>query len=154
MSGEVLQYKVFVEFDGVKLNGYGKDLRQADGDTQFIPTQLNDIWALEAVDEKKLDFSDSSFFKPMLEINLNDMIAIGTTGCNNFQADIIIEGDSINFPPFMMTQMFCPGYEGIFVNGINKTATYKLQESILLLYDKDGKEVLRFKKERRLIDSH
>ncbi|MCK5857419.1 MAG: META domain-containing protein [Bacteroidales bacterium] len=107
---------------------------------------LNNIWDLVAVDGEELDFSDETIYKPVLELLLKDSVAIGRTGCNNFQAKMVLDGDKISFPPFPMTQMFCPGYEGIFVNGIGATATYKVDRMNLYFYNKGGKEVLRFKK--------
>ncbi len=145
-SGEVLPYKVIIQIDGDSYSGCGKDLRTSNVELKVIPTQLNDIWALVAVDGKELDFSDKSIFRPMLEIHLKDMKAIGTTGCNNFQADAIIGCEKISFPSFPMTQKYCPGYEAVFVKGITETATYKLENMKLQFFNKEGKEVLRFKK--------
>jgi len=109
-------------------------------------TQLNDIWALVSVDAKELDFSDKNIYRPTLEIKLKDSTVFGNTGCNNFQAKMILDGDKISFPPFPMTRKFCPGYENAFVNGISNTASYKLDGLQLFFYDKDGNEVLGFKK--------
>ena len=146
VSGEVMPLKVTLEIDGKTFSGCGKELRNANSTMKVIPAQLNDIWALEAVDGKDLDFSNKDLFRPMLELKISNLTAIGTTGCNNFQAKFILEGDKISFPPFMMTQMYCEGYENVFVKGITTTASYKLEELKLYFYDKDGKEVLRFKK--------
>lgn len=142
-TGEIFPYKVTVVLNDRQFVGYGKELKVAE---ITVPMQLHDIWALEAVDGKKLEFSDKTIYRPTLEINLKKMTAMGLTGCNNFQADMIIDGDQLSFPPFPMTQMFCEGYENVFVKGITNTASYKLNGMNLYFYDKDGKEVLRFKK--------
>ncbi len=107
---------------------------------------LNDIWALVAVDGESLDYKTNGFKQITLEIKLKDSIALGMTGCNNFQAKVIIDENKISFPPFPMTQMFCPGYEGVFVKAIMSTTSYKLDGLNLFFYDKEGKEVLAFRK--------
>lgn len=114
--------------------------------TKLAINRLNDVWALVAANGKDLDFSDTTIYQPSLELHLKDSMAIGNTNCNNFQAKFILDGDKISFPPFVMTQMFCPGYENVFVKGIMATATYKLDDLKLFFYDKDGNEVLGFKK--------
>jgi heat shock protein HslJ len=115
--------------------------------TEVGPTAiLNDIWALVSIDAKELDFSDTNIYRPVLEIKLNDSIVIGNTGCNNFQAKMILDGNKISFPPFPMTRRYCPGYENVFVEGISNTASYKIKGLQLFFYDKEGNEVLGFKK--------
>jgi len=115
--------------------------------TEVGPTaQLNDIWALVSIDAKELDFSDTNIYRPVLEIKLKDSTALGNTGCNNFQAKMILDGNKISFPPFPMTRRYCPGYENVFVEGISKTASYKIKGLQLFFYDKEGNEVLGFKK--------
>ncbi len=49
-SGEVLPYKVIIQIDADSYSGCGKDLRTPNVELKVIPTQLNDIWALVAVD--------------------------------------------------------------------------------------------------------
>jgi len=142
---ESMPYTVDVELNGVHFNGCGKKL----GDSEkivFIPAQLNDIWAMEAVDGKEIDFVDKTVYRPTLEINLKKMTARGLTGCNNFQADVIIDGNKINFPSFPMTQKYCEGYENVFVKAITLTVSYKIEGTELYFYDKEGNEVLRLKK--------
>jgi heat shock protein HslJ len=145
-TSEIMPLKVHLEFNGKAFNGCGKNLRQHDQEPITVDVRINDIWALEAVDAKTLDFSNKSFYRPTLEIHLNKMIARGLTGCNNFQASFIVDGNNIEFPPFNMTQKFCEGYETIFVKGISRTASYKIENMKLFFFDKEGKEVLRFKK--------
>ena len=113
---------------------------------KFTINRLNDIWALVAVDGESLDYKTNEYKQITLEIKLKDSIALGMTGCNNFQAKVIIDGYKISFPPFPMTQKFCPGYENVFVKGIGNTASYKIEGLKLYFYDKEGKEVLQFKK--------
>jgi len=113
---------------------------------QTASSQLNDIWVLVAANGEALDFSDTTIYQPYMELHLSDSTAIGNTNCNNFRAKFILDDNKISFPPFAMTQMFCPGYENVFVQGIIVTASYKREGLNLFFYDKDGKEVLRFKK--------
>jgi len=119
---------------------------QENTNTELSSIQLNDIWALVAVDGKDLDFSDTLIYQPALELHLKDSMAIGTTDCNNFRTKMKLNGDRISFPPFPMTMRYCPGYENVFVKGIGNTASYRIEGLKLYFYDKDGKEVLRFKK--------
>ena len=142
---ESMPYTVDIELNGNHFNGCGKKLRDNDS-IVFIPAQLNDIWAMEAVDGKHINFVGKTVYRPTLEINLKKMIAIGLTGCNNFQADVIIDGNKIEFPPFNMTLKYCKGYENVFVKAINHTASYKLEGTELFFFDKEGNEVLRLKK--------
>jgi heat shock protein HslJ len=145
-TGEVFPYKVTVNYNGQTYVGFGKELKMAEESIAEVPMQLNDIWALIAVDGKEIDLSNKDIYQPSLQLNLKKKEAIGLTDCNNFQTKFIIEGDKISFPPFAMTRRYCEGYENVFVKGIGNTASYKLDGMTLYFYDKDGKEVLRFKK--------
>ena len=145
-TGEIMLYYVVIDFNGQAYEGCGKDLRNVEHKPMIIPVELNGGWALESIDGENID-QMKDIFQPILDIKLQELMAIGTTGCNNFQTEIVIEGNKMSFPPFMMTQKFCEGtVEAPFVKAITKVAQYNIQDKTLLMYDEEGNEVLRFKK--------
>jgi len=145
-TGEVLPYQVVVDYNGKSYVGCGKNLRGVEDTLKMVPASLNGAWELQAIQSTPVKYEEG-MFHPILDIRLKEMIAIGTTGCNNFQAEIIIDGNSMKFPPFPMTQRFCPNsVEGPLVKEITKVSRYDLQRDVLLMYNSEGIEVLRFKR--------
>ena len=145
-TGEVMLYHVVVDFNGQTYEGCGKDLRNIEHKPMIIPVELNGGWALESINGE-ITNQTADVFQPILDIKLKESLAIGTTGCNNFQTEIIIEGNKMSFPPFMMTQKFCEGtIEAPFVKAITRVTRYSVQDKTLMMYDEEGNEILRFKK--------
>jgi heat shock protein HslJ/uncharacterized membrane protein len=145
-TGEIMLYNVVIDFNGQTYDGCGKDLRNVEHKPMIIPIELNGGWVLESLNGEIIDQVED-VFQPILDIKLKESMAIGTTGCNNFQAEIIIEGNKMSFPPFPMTQKFCEGsLESPFVKAIMKVDRYSIQDKKLLMYDNGGNEILRFKK--------
>lgn len=146
-SGEVFPLQVLLTSGGGSYIGCGKNLISADDSIQIVPSQLHDIWALEAVDGKQIDFSNETLKRPILEVNLQEMKIMGTTGCNNYQGSLFIENDLIHFGPIAMTHMYCEGsLELQFTKAMAKVARYQIKEVHLVLFDKVGNVILEFKK--------
>ena len=69
--------------------------------------RLNDIWALESIQEETLVLADGDR-RPQLEIQLQDMRVMGNDGCNSYFASIkYLDDKKITFGPMGSTRMFC-----------------------------------------------
>jgi len=107
-------------------------------------TVLNDIWALTHINGHGFETPNT----PSLEINLTKMQAFGSDGCNNFSGRITkLDYNALTFGPLASTRKMCAdmGVADQFNQALIKTETYKHEQLTLYLYDKTGKELLRFK---------
>lgn len=146
VSGERFPYRVSMELNNEMYHGCAKDLRKSDS-IYLISPRLNDIWALVAIGHKVPDWQNTPGQRPVMEIHLNDMTVHGTTGCNDYQGKVLIDGDKMSFGPLGMTRKFCEGsMENEFVKALDKVNSYELLGLELVLKDKEGNEILRFKK--------
>ncbi|QHT69717.1 META domain-containing protein [Rhodocytophaga rosea] len=131
-------YKVEVTYKNNTYTGCGHYL--------FPAERLHDIWVLEALNERKV--SATAFLKgiPTLEIFVLEQKGLGTTGCNSFGGQVMIEKEKIRFLQLVATEMACAGsLEKEFLQALDKTNVYQLDSGKLILL-KDKSEVLRFKK--------
>jgi heat shock protein HslJ len=108
---------------------------------------LHDIWALQTIQSEILpnDLSQT----PVLEIHVSDKKALGNDGCNSYSGNIkILNENEIVFGRMMSTKMACPNMKiaGLFYTMLEATKTYKIEKMNLILYNAEGKELLRFKK--------
>ena len=146
MSGEHFPYQVSFVLDGKSYRGCGKNIRK-DKEINVIPSQLNDIWALESVAGLEYDRENTKGEQPVLEIHLTEQRVSGNSGCNHFQGSVEIEENKIHFGPMAMTRKYCEGsMESEFMAALEQVDSYKIEKMKLYLMDKNGKEILRFRK--------
>lgn len=110
--------------------------------------RLHDIWALQTIAGGNFKEGDFSIL-PQLEINMTTNQVMGTDGCNNFMGSLkTVTEDSLIFGPLAGTRKACINMKNSdqFNKNLNATATYKREELVLYLYDKQGSELLSFKK--------
>lgn len=109
-------------------------------------TLLNDIWTLVKINGGKINKMAKL---PTLEINLSKMQVMGNNGCNSYTGKINkVNSSVIEFGPIASTKKMCLQMEipDNFDKAISKVASYKIENSILTLFDKEGNEVLAFLK--------
>ena len=96
---------------------------------QLAPAQLNDIWALQQLNGKAFDKSQSPRQHPYIEINLRDSRVIGSTGCNRLSGSMQVTAETIKFGPLMTTKMACTpdaSVETDFLKALELADFYKL----------------------------
>jgi heat shock protein HslJ len=110
--------------------------------------RLNDIWALESIQGKKLELVDG-IKRPQLEIQLRDMRLMGNDGCNGLFGSInYLDDNKITFGPIAGTRMFCHPMDisDRFNQQLNNVTGYTLKALKLRLLDSAGEELLLFRK--------
>ena len=113
--------------------------------------RLHDIWALEAVDGKEIDFSNEAIASahPTIEFNLSEMRMMGMDGCNSFHGAIETVGNSsLHFGSIMSTLMACSGNETFdkISPALGKVTAYRIKGLKLELLDETGIVLLRYRK--------
>ncbi|MGQ7868951.1 META domain-containing protein [Sunxiuqinia sp. sy24] len=111
-----------------------------------VNQNLNDIWALETMNgERVTDFEE----RPVLEIHLAEMRAVGTDGCNHFMGDIKkLDAKNLEFGVLAGTRKMCRTMTvpDQFGKSLQQVKGYQLVGLTLTLSDESGKELLKFKK--------
>ncbi len=113
--------------------------------------RLNDIWALEAIREIALVFTDDQpgLQRPTIEFHLADRRVMGTNGCNNFTGALqAVTADSLRLGPLATTRMACPGSEvpDRVDRALSAVAAYEFDGLQLYLKDQAGQTLLRYRK--------
>lgn len=112
---------------------------------------LHDIFILEAIEGRPIQSSGNNtvLTTPSIEINLTEMTAMGTDGCNQFSGFIKnAEEGILEFGNMASTRKMCINMD--IPNSFNKAFAqvkrYKRDGLKLLLFDESGNELLQFKK--------
>jgi len=110
--------------------------------------RLYDIWALEAIEGKRVNPADGQE-RPRLEINLQKMAIAGNDGCNDFMGRIAsVDLEKLTFGPIAATMKACSDMEitNIFHRHINNIQSYAIKGLKLYLFDSQGHEIFRLQK--------
>jgi len=111
--------------------------------------EIHDIWILESLPKKDSLNLNNIKKTPQIEINVTKMTFFGTNGCNNISGSIKKLDDTIiEFYPLAETRMACPNMETPtqFSLALTETMTYKKIKNKLVFYNKEGIDILVFKK--------
>ncbi|APG64183.1 hypothetical protein LPB136_01840 [Tenacibaculum todarodis] len=111
-----------------------------------VNKNLHDIWVVTQIDQKAIEKTAKT---PRLEINLTTMKVMGNDGCNNFSGTLNEVSDTkFVVDNLASTRMMCPKMDvtDSFNKAINSVVSYKLEKLNLILFDANGKEVLKFLK--------
>jgi len=72
----------------------------------------------------------------------------GTSGCNQYNGPYTLSGSSLTVGPLASTKMLCDQIandaEAAYLPALQKAATYTAEGGKLTIFDKDGKEVVRY----------
>jgi heat shock protein HslJ len=145
MSGEKFPYTAEVQ-----LKKAGEtDFTVYKGCGRYIFDQrIHDIWVLEKMNGESVSRKKDGMDLPRLEINTTDNMAMGNTGCNNFNGSANVMGYKLELGPLGVTRKYCEGaeYESGFLKVMQPgTFNYKIENGKLSL-KKEGKDLLVFKK--------
>ena len=112
-------------------------------------TGLHDIWALERLRGQAYTGQDGQEH-PTLELNLTEMRAMGTDGCNRFVGEIKKAGtEELSFGALAGTKKMCReamATAEVFQQALAATARYRLANGRLSLLDGGGEEVMVLRK--------
>ncbi|NJC26779.1 META domain-containing protein [Neolewinella antarctica] len=109
--------------------------------------RIHDIWVLKTLAGESISVPSGNL--PSLEINLTREEMLGSDGCNELSAPISSVSDAkIVFGPIRSTRMACPDQDlaSRYTMALSEVRTYALQELNLMLYDGDGKELMKLLK--------
>ncbi|MBK8501567.1 MAG: META domain-containing protein [Saprospiraceae bacterium] len=108
---------------------------------------LHNSWALESISGETLD-SENLEKQPQLEINLTDNKLTGNDGCNSFFGEISgIDHKYIEFSRLGGTKMACRNMElsDRILEGLARVQSYRVASDKLVLYNRNGDEILSYK---------
>ena len=83
---------------------------------------------------------------PSLQIDLKENRISGNGGCNNYFASIEhCSSTMLSFSGIGATRMLClsENIESAYFRALQEVAAYRIQENTLLLFDKQGEEILK-----------
>ena len=114
-------------------------------------TDLQDIWAVSNLSQDGLpvetDFSQGN--RPVIELNITEMKMYGNDGCNDIFGPIkTLDSSSISFGNIAGTKMLCPNMTlpNAYIKALQQVRSYQRKELVLILFDQQNKETLRFRK--------
>ena len=109
---------------------------------------LSGEWDVVNIEGEEITPSDIT---PFLGFNLNESIIYGFTGCNrlnsNLNAKDFLKGKA-DFSNVATTRMLCHDdlYESKFLNALNESTLTEVNDSSILLKNKEGHVVIALKK--------
>lgn len=111
--------------------------------------RLHDIWVLTHLHGQTIKDPIEGMERPRLEIQVADMRAMGTDGCNGFNGGIQTLTDSaLVFAPLASTLMMCRDMSVAdpFNRAMREVRRYQLEDLELILMNEESEEILRFQK--------
>lgn len=144
MSGKVSKYKIKVDIKHTADDDY-KSLEGCGSYTTDY--RLTDIWVLEELKGSKVTATDFMRELPLIEINTKDDKFFGYAGCNRMNGTLFFEKGIIRFTNIITTKMMCQekNKENEFLQALQSTTTYKIENNRLWLSNSNGLQVV-FKK--------
>lgn len=110
---------------------------------------INDIWAVTAIQGEPIAMHKEGQSAPMIEVSLSAMRVMGNDGCNNFTGQIAEFDDGvIEFGPIATTRMMCRDMSvpDKFNSAMQLVRHYRLEPGWLLLLDREGNELVACRK--------
>ena len=117
----------------------------------IIPTSdiFRQLWRLASYVDRK-----GNLVKVMpgsvITIEFNDIRLHGLTGCNEYFAEFILQGEQIFLNSVSMTEVFCTTPDGIMIQEteylavLQKVVSYKLLDDRLQMFNDEGQTILIF----------
>lgn len=105
--------------------------------------QLTGSYTVSALNGKKL----ASTTNPTFTLSAIDNSFRGTTGCNSIFGNYTLDLYAINFGDLAVSEKYCADKEIMkterdFIDALNKTGSYALENNILTLYSKTDRSIL------------
>jgi heat shock protein HslJ len=106
-------------------------------------------WLLASINDAPIN---RSIILPNLEIDVKKMQISGSGGCNSYSGAIKkLDLKTIDLGDILSTLMACSNknIESDYLNALNKTKTYAVENGLLVFYDANGKKTLSFLKNEK-----
>ncbi|MEQ9301516.1 MAG: META domain-containing protein [Cyclobacteriaceae bacterium] len=128
MSGEKFPYSVAVEAK----NGNMAEFKSFNGCGRYVPDyRLSGVWNLLSIKGEDLTETEKEN-QPILELDISDMKASGSNGCNRVMGGFSNEGTTLTFPMLAGTRMACRGDLDMRVDQVlNEVSTYEIEDDKL-----------------------
>ena len=110
---------------------------------------INDIWAVTAIQGEPIGKPRDGQAGPLIEVSLSAMRVMGRDGCNNFTGQITEFDDGvIEFGSIATTRMMCRDMSvpEKFNSAMRQVKSYRLEPGQLVLLDSDGNEQIACRK--------
>ncbi|WP_432221310.1 META domain-containing protein [Flavobacterium sp. TMP13] len=106
--------------------------------------RLHDIWSLESLNGDKVTSENFELQKPYIEINSVENTFMGYAGCNNINGSVFSENKVLRFTDVLSTLKMClpNNQESKFLQLLQSTTTYKIENNRLTLSNASGAEVV------------
>lgn len=144
ISGVFPLYKVIVE--SKNKNTKVKTIMEGYG---HYPTdyRLHDIWSLMQLKGVAVKVEDYDRQFPYIEINSTNNFFYGYSGCNQMSGQISFKKESLQFVNFKVEDKKCPltNHQNNYLSALKTVTNYKVENNRLILYNKNGVQLL-FKK--------
>lgn len=107
------------------------------------------VWVMEEYRDSEGNLAPS-LPETTVAAEFSDGKVSGSAGCNNYNSQYKIEGESITIGPIALTQMFCNEPEGIMVQeaqylaALQNAATYTIELEQLNLFDAEGTRMVNY----------
>ncbi len=105
-------------------------------------------WVLAKMNDKV--FKENTFSPVSLTLDLPKNKFYGSDGCNNIFGELKSLKDKISFKSINSTSMLCENMKisDQYIDLLQKSKTYKMDKTSLLLLDKNNNKILEFTKEK------
>lgn len=125
--------------------GKDKTFTEYKGCGRFYPDyRLQDIYVVQQIGPTVLDRQKKL---PQLAFHLQDSKVLGTTGCNNLDASIKVDGPILHLGMLRTTRKACPDtYEPELLQALTPGAYYYHIAEGLLVLERKGKPMVQLKK--------
>lgn len=113
---------------------------------KVVNQRLHDIWIATSINGNPINRMSPI---PRMEINLTNMMVLGSDGCNNYSGSIKKASSSqLEFSLLASTRKMCRKMDvpDAFNKAMRNVSSYKLDGLKLILFDDTGKEILSFLK--------
>lgn len=113
------------------------------------PQQLNAKWMLEALNGYPLEKDSFDAEKPNIEIQTQNKMYFGYSGCNRMNGEMSITESTIEFKPGPMTRRACidgGNIESDFLTALMSSRYYAIKDGKLELKNDQQKVVCKFRK--------
>ena len=105
LSGERSDY-------GVSITAKGSNNKTYNGCGRYVSYyRLNDVWALEAVNNRFINPADFSRGTPYMQLNIPDKTMRGFAGCNGMSGNFTVTAKTINFGKLATAKSPCPSID-------------------------------------------
>jgi heat shock protein HslJ len=112
------------------------------------PTPIGS-WRLLSFNDEGVAVPSTSITSAVATLDLTPEAAAGTTGCNRYRAEVVLDGPRLRIVPGAMTMAACTGdgasrQERALLDALPRVVRWRTAQDRLLLFDEHGTQLLAF----------